>query len=95
MENLAAFGLKLDESESEDESYEVWSENWPVLRLFMACGTQWSVDGQTGTTLGLRYEAMPMMFDAYGLPAASRAGQLDDLQECERAALEAWRARRG
>ena len=73
----------------EDESFTVWPENWPVIRLFTAVQTQWRIAGMGGPT-GLDYPAvfatMDRLFRDYS--EAKRDALFLDLQVAERAALE-------
>lgn len=39
---------------------EVWPQNWPAVRLFLAMQTQWRRAGMTGVPTGLDYAALPV-----------------------------------
>jgi len=73
----------------EEKPFEVWQENEPALRAFLALGTQWRI-GSAGTVLGLRYEgvcaALTMM------QVKDQSVMFGDLQVMETAALEVWRS---
>jgi hypothetical protein len=79
--------------EVEPETFEVWTENWPALTVFMACSTQW-MTGDAGPT-GLKYEVLPFLFKTYGIKKKDRADMLTDIKTCERVALNEWGKKRG
>lgn len=53
--------------------------------------TQWNV--VAGGVVGLRYEALPVVFDSVGVPPDDRPDVFDGLRIMEDAALEAMRAK--
>lgn len=85
---LAPLGLTPDDYEFDD--VEVWPENMPAVRLFRKLATQW-VRGFSGTT-GLRYEALPFLFDLHGIAPDERREVFDALRVMEIAALREMRA---
>lgn len=69
--------------------FEVWPENQVIVEVFCAvANTQWHVATHLAglTWLGLRYEALPLVFDAFGVQAAERATVLRGVQVMEREA---------
>lgn len=62
------------------------------MRLFASAFTQWHVG--PGGVVGLRYEALPVLRDAHGIPADEWPQALADLQVMEQRALEFWREQR-
>ena len=73
----------------EDETFTVWPENWPVIRLFTAVQTQWRTSGMGGAT-GLDYPAVFATMDRLlrGETQERKDALFADLQVMERAALE-------
>lgn len=67
----------------------MWPECWPAVTLFCEMNTQWRV-GAGGPT-GLDYSALFTLMDEAGLTGASRREMFRDVQEMERAALQAMR----
>lgn len=92
--DLEAFGLAANAfgPAAEPEVCEVWAENWGVLELFLACATQWRVDGMSGTVLGLDYPGVEALLRLRRV--RDRAAVFADLQVMERAALEVLHRRR-
>lgn len=92
--SLEAFGLPPDAfgEAGEPEVCEVWEENGPVLELFLACATQWRMDGMSGTVLGLDYPGVEALLRLRKV--RDRAAVFADLQVMERAALEVLNRRR-
>ncbi len=70
----------------------MWPENWPAVELFLACATQWRVDGMSGAVLGLDYQGVEALMRIRRV--RDRAALFDDLQIMERAALRALNRRR-
>jgi hypothetical protein len=46
--------------EEEQDTFSVWPENWPIVRVFLLVQTQWNV-GPMGGFSGLRYEAVDVV----------------------------------
>lgn len=90
-EALAALGLKLDEEAPQD--IECWPDNWQPLQLFKAMSTQWNV--VQGGVIGLRYEAIPVLFKAHGIGKKSRAAMMQSLQIMEDEVLQVFRESHG
>lgn len=72
-------------AEKETEVLDILRENWPAVRLFAACGTQWRLAGMSGLPTGLDYA---------GVEAAARMAGIEmsedlfgRLRVMERAAL--------
>ena len=72
-----------------DQCTELWQENVATVEVFAGMMTQWNV-GASGA-VGLRYEAMPIVMRARGIPSALRGDVFDGLRVMERAALEHFR----
>lgn len=53
--------------------------------MFAALGTQWNVGA--GGVIGLRYEAIPVVLEAFGIKKKERAGMLSALRIMEDEAL--------
>lgn len=68
---------------------ELWAENVETVEVFAEMCTQWNV-GPAGV-VGLRYEALPVVFDLRGTPPASRPAIAAGVRVMERAALEGFR----
>lgn len=83
-DNLGALAAQLGE-----QPLDLWEEHVAVVSLFADMMTQWSIG--PGGAVGLRYEALPVLFDLRGTPPAERAGLFDGLRVMERAALEEFR----
>lgn len=56
-----------------------------ALQVFAALATQWNV-GQAAT-IGLRYEAMPVVLQMVGIPKKQQAVVMQDVREMESEAL--------
>ena len=67
---------------------EVWPENWPIVRLFCSLSTQWqiSMSGAAGLIYASAYPLLDRQYQGEEWDQA-----FADLQELERAALEAMR----
>ena len=91
-EALAAFGLKR-EQDHEPEPPELWTENHPALKVFVALETQWTV-GMRGA-IGLRMEAMPIALEMQGIERVSWPTVIEDVKVLERETLRIWREQSG
>lgn len=78
------------ESGEDETLFEVWQENEPALRAFLALETQWRT-GSTGIVLGLRYEGVRAALNMMNVKDQSEI--FGNLQVMEQAALEVWRAK--
>lgn len=85
-EELAAFGLTLDDYET---IIEIWPENWEAVKLFDFLGTQWRV-GANGAT-GLDYNILYHKMDRMGLSAEEFERMEGDIRAMELVALKAMR----
>lgn len=76
---------QLPPDETEEELIEVWSPNWPVMRVFLACETQWRASATMAGLiwLGLDYAAVEIVMRRLGFDDIAWA----DLQAMEAAAL--------
>jgi hypothetical protein len=62
-DTLASFGIPASAAKSfEDEACLIWPQNWKILQLFVAMGTQWRI-GMGGPT-GLDYSTIPIVATA-------------------------------
>lgn len=86
-EALAAFGMEMvDAEEPQDLSTECWPDNWRVLTVFGAMGTQWQV-GAEGSVIGMRYEALPFVFEMVGIKPKERNAVWSSLRVMEQESL--------
>lgn len=60
-----------------------------AVNVFIAMGTQWQM-GMRGA-VGLRYEALPPVFDALRVPRGDRPQVFADVRVMEQEALRIWR----
>lgn len=78
---LAALAARGDQN-----TVQVWPENWPAFLLFTSLQTQWNVGGMGGRT-GLRYEALYPLLDRQAEDRDKWQQLFDDVQVMEYAAL--------
>ena len=71
----------------EEQTREVWPENWRAFELFNLLRTQWNVG--YGGTVGLRYEAAYPLIDREAADADDWQHLFEDLRVLERGALDA------
>lgn len=83
-DNLGALAAQIGE-----QALDLWDENVATVTLFADMMTQWAIG--PGGAVGLRYEALPAVFELRGTPAADRPGMFDGLRVMERAAMEEFR----
>lgn len=69
----------------QSEETECWPENWDAFEIFSSMSTQWNV-GIKGA-IGLRYESLPVLFEAFGIETKSRAEMIQSLRIMENEAL--------
>lgn len=62
------------------------------MELFQLAITQWNYSAM-GEPIGLRYEVLPMLLQAQGVPRKRWREVLEDLQVMELEALKAMRAK--
>lgn len=48
------------------DSLEIYPENWEVVQLFLRLQTQWRIS-PTGHRIGLEYQSIPPVCQAYGI----------------------------
>jgi hypothetical protein len=75
------------------EELAVWLENWPAVEIFGALQTQWTV-APSGSLVGLRYEALPLVFNLHRIRRRRRRRLFEDLRIMETAVLTALQERR-
>ena len=54
---------------AQEESLGVWHENWHAVEVAARSMTQWNVS--MSGVVGLRYEALPLVMRALGVPRAA------------------------
>lgn len=64
---------------------EVWQDNWQTLQVFADLMSQWNV-GMNGV-IGLRYEALPLVFELHNIKRKQQREIFDGLRVMERAAI--------
>lgn len=64
------------------------------MQVFCAMGTQWQTAGMGGL-VGLRYEALPAVWQGVGLAGEQIPETFNDLRIMERAALDALKRKHG
>lgn len=72
---------------------EVWPDNWTSVQVFGALSTQWNVG--PGGVIGLRYEAMPMVRDCFGISNDDWPEIFHDIRVMESAAVDLLRHKDG
>lgn len=75
-----------DDGDEDEGAPALWPENGPVVELFDALATQWHDNG-------LRYEALPVVFDLLGTAKRARRALWDGLRVMEHEARRAIRER--
>ena len=63
-----------------EKHFEVWEENWEVVKFFLLCQTQWRVGGMGGVT-GLDYAAVVEVIKLYKVDDPTSV--LEDIQVME------------
>lgn len=76
------------EQDAEEQGFEVQPENWPAVKLFARCATQWRTAGMGGIRTGLDYAGVRAVCEFMG--EAPSAELLDDILTMEAAALGVW-----
>ena len=59
--------------------FEVWTENWPAVELFMRCQTQWRTD--SGQRVGLIYSELIGIGNLYSVENLGKV--MEDVQVIE------------
>lgn len=68
----------------------MWSENWPILEVFLAMSTQWIwTGGMEPNRTGLNLCALPVVYEGLEIPAEKRPEVFQGLKVMEAAALDA------
>lgn len=78
--------------EPQDEAVEVWPDNWQTLEVFADMLSQWNVGGMGGV-IGLRYEALPLVFRMHGIKRERQREIFEGLRVMERAAVQQLNSR--
>ena len=94
---MAAFGADIDGAlacADDEDTFEVWPDNWAAVQVFVACQTQWRwVGGMAAMRTGLDYTAV--ITTAGVLDVGDTAAVFDGVRILEAAALHEWaRAKR-
>lgn len=89
-EAFAAFGIPIPQDRHE-RCVEVWPENAPVVKCFLAMDTQWTRSPMTGRIEGMRYESMQSIFRFCEVRRRHQAAVFFGLRVMEHAALECLR----
>ena len=66
-----------------EKHFEVWQENWEIVKFFLLCQTQWRVGGMGGVT-GLDYASCVAVIKMY---ETDQVAVFEGLQIMEAAAL--------
>lgn len=77
------FGLSADDYTEEEQTVEVWPDNWKAFLCFQSMSTQWR-SGVGGVT-GLDYNVLPWLMKLHGIEDEATA--LNDIRVMERAAM--------
>lgn len=85
---MTAFGAPAEfieqvQSESREEAFAVFEDNWQFLQMFLRLQTQWVVI--QGGFVGLNYQSADVLIRIYGVKDAPE--MMDALQVMEAAAL--------
>lgn len=92
MEEAArGFGLQIEWEGAPDET-EVYPDHWRPLQVVQSMGTQWVI-GPTGRVVGLRYEALPIVFQMLQVPRGDRPEVFAVVQVLEAELLSIVRSR--
>jgi hypothetical protein len=67
---------------------ELWPENVPAVRLYLACDTQWRYAGMNGIPTGLDYDGVRAVMALQAIPHADRPALFADVQVLEQAQLQ-------
>lgn len=92
---MEAFGVPDDvaagilDEEREQESFDVYADNWESVAAFALLETQWRIAvGATRVVwLGIDYGSVPVILDALEVTGSRRSELFADLRLMERAAL--------
>jgi hypothetical protein len=86
--------LGLEPEDYANDTYEVWSENWPAWCLYMQIAGQWrmammaSVGGAFSTPCALDYNVLFVLLDRKNLKPDEWQQMFDDIRVIEGAALD-------
>ena len=75
------------DSEADEALFPILPENWPSLRVFLACDTKWQRNEMSGEVRGIDYLQAEVPMRAYRIKPSEREHVFDDLRAMERAAL--------
>jgi hypothetical protein len=91
-ERLAAFGLKWDGDDADDDvpdwQIDVWPENFTAARVFFAMGTQWRISSGMGGAVwhGMDFNVLPVVEDRLGVKSDEQQDLFIRLQTMQSAA---------
>ena len=91
---MAAFGIPQEAVERPERPIEVWECCKESVQVFCAMETQWNF-GAMGGVLGMRYEALPAVWQGLSVEPSQIPQIFADLRVMERAAKEEMRAQNG
>ena len=74
------------------DEIEIWPENLETVTAFLACQTQWQVDGMSGQVRGLRYADVAATLEMLGV--ADRRAVFDGIRVMEAEALRVFGERK-
>jgi ribosomal protein S18 acetylase RimI-like enzyme len=89
-DDLKAFGAPaavVESTETKEDRFEVFPENWRAIALFRRASTQWIVG--VGGAVGLNYQSLSFLFKIYKVK--NRRRMFEKIQDIEAGALEAFR----
>ncbi|HQO28359.1 MAG TPA: DUF1799 domain-containing protein [Accumulibacter sp.] len=81
---MAAFGLRPEDVA--DPPLAIWPDNVAAVRVFMVMATQWRL-APMGGVIGLRYEALPVIWHVLSIGSKTRRQVFADLRVMEASAL--------
>lgn len=86
---LSAYGLT-DADFADEDTVNVWPENWPAVEVFASMLTQWRV-GVAGM-VGLDYGVLPTVFRMRGIARKEWPEMFDAIRVMEDAAMKEMRS---
>ena len=92
---LEAFGataaqIKQAKEQKTDKDFEVWTDNWEIVVMFLRMSTQWNAS--MGGVTGLNYSSLEYLCKLY--PAKDPCALFEGIQIMEMAALAAMHTKK-
>ena len=94
-DDFELWGLASDETaawigvDEKPAHFEVWRENWPILEVFLAMGTQWLwTGGMEPRRAGLNLVALPVVYEGLQVAPDQRPEVFQGIQVMEAEALK-------